>query len=263
MPSWYGSFWMLALFLYLHHHGHPSVDNALRRTHVASLYWSHHSLFWNLPCAPSTHQAHSLIAQTLRVGPHPWLGWQSSLTCPTRYTGWFLPLLTPGRAHPSLWYQQALHHSHSGTLACLALRLPPITTPLQASLVPVSPWEAAEGTWSPRPTILGPGRYRKLQPQVLAQGPGSTTSSLHGGATVTSSVSLTGTRSMGAADLSSREVSVLDAHSQAGDGGEAFDFFEQQDRAEGEGLPLPGLKAEDAERSSEEEEALDPLGIMR
>lgn len=72
-----------------------------------------------------------------------------------------------------------------------------------------------------------------------------------------------GTRSVGAADLSSREVSVLDAHSQAGDGGEAFDFFEQQDRAEGEGLPLPGLKAEDAERSSEEEEALDPLGIMR
>ncbi|XP_032255160.1 HCLS1-binding protein 3-like isoform X1 [Phoca vitulina] len=74
-----------------------------------------------------------------------------------------------------------------------------------------------------------------------------------------------GTRSPGAADLTSRDVSVLDAHSQAQDDGEAFDFFEQQDRAEAEGLPISGRKGEDARNSSEEEEeeALDPLGIMR
>ncbi|KAF3826386.1 hypothetical protein GH733_008911 [Mirounga leonina] len=74
-----------------------------------------------------------------------------------------------------------------------------------------------------------------------------------------------GTRSPGAADLTSRDVSVLDAHSQAQDDGEAFDFFEQQDRVEAEGLPIPGQKGEDARNSSEEEEeeALDPLGIMR
>nr|XP_035968738.1 HCLS1-binding protein 3 isoform X5 [Halichoerus grypus] len=74
-----------------------------------------------------------------------------------------------------------------------------------------------------------------------------------------------GTRSPGAVDLTSRDVSVLDAHSQAQDDGEAFDFFEQQDRAEAEGLPISGRKGEDARNSSEEEEeeALDPLGIMR
>ncbi|XP_006746333.1 HCLS1-binding protein 3 [Leptonychotes weddellii] len=74
-----------------------------------------------------------------------------------------------------------------------------------------------------------------------------------------------GTRSPGAADLTSRDVSVLDAHNQAQDDGGAFDFFEQQDRAEAEGLPIPGQKGEDARNSSEEEEeeALDPLGIMR
>lgn len=70
-----------------------------------------------------------------------------------------------------------------------------------------------------------------------------------------------GTRSPGTADLTSREVSVLDTDSQAEDDGEAFDFFQQQERAEG---PLvPSQKSEDAGPSSEEEEALDPLGIMR
>lgn len=74
-----------------------------------------------------------------------------------------------------------------------------------------------------------------------------------------------GTRSPGAADLSSRDVSVLEAHSQARDDGEAFDFFEQQDQAEGEGVPIPGLQGDHAGKSSEEEEeeVLDPLGIMR
>lgn len=70
-----------------------------------------------------------------------------------------------------------------------------------------------------------------------------------------------GTRSPGAADLTSRDVSVLDTDSQAGDTGEAFDFFQQQEQADG--LPTPGQKDEGAEKSSEEEEALDPLGIMR
>ncbi|XP_054422414.1 HCLS1-binding protein 3 isoform X2 [Pteronotus mesoamericanus] len=70
-----------------------------------------------------------------------------------------------------------------------------------------------------------------------------------------------GTRSPGAADLTSRDVSVLDTDSQAGDSGEAFDFFQQQEQAEGP--PTPGQKDKEAEESSEEEEALDPLGIMR
>ncbi|XP_032722804.1 HCLS1-binding protein 3 [Lontra canadensis] len=73
-----------------------------------------------------------------------------------------------------------------------------------------------------------------------------------------------GTRSPGATDLTSRDVSVLDTHNQAQEDGEAFDFFEQQDRAEPEALPIQGWKGEDAGKSSEEEEeALDPLGIMR
>ncbi|XP_045700620.1 HCLS1-binding protein 3 [Phyllostomus hastatus] len=70
-----------------------------------------------------------------------------------------------------------------------------------------------------------------------------------------------GTRSPGAADLTSREVSVLDTDNHAADAGEAFDFFQQQEQAEGP--PSPGQKDEGAEKSSEEEEALDPLGIMR
>ncbi|XP_037668961.1 HCLS1-binding protein 3 isoform X2 [Choloepus didactylus] len=75
-----------------------------------------------------------------------------------------------------------------------------------------------------------------------------------------------GTRSPGAVDLSSREQSVLAADSQAGDAGEAFDFFEQQDRVVGAGPPILGPKGEDVGKGSEEEEedeALDPLGIMR
>ncbi|XP_036891324.1 HCLS1-binding protein 3 [Sturnira hondurensis] len=67
-----------------------------------------------------------------------------------------------------------------------------------------------------------------------------------------------GTRPPGAADLTSRDVSVLDTDSQAGD---AFDFFQPQEQVEGP--PTPGQKDENAEKSSEEEEALDPLGIMR
>ncbi|XP_028342089.1 HCLS1-binding protein 3 isoform X2 [Physeter macrocephalus] len=75
-----------------------------------------------------------------------------------------------------------------------------------------------------------------------------------------------GTRSPGAADLSCRDFSVLDTDSQGGDDGDAFDFFQQQDRVEGEGLPTLDQKGQDAGKSSEEEEeeeALDPLGIMR
>ncbi|XP_069350240.1 HCLS1-binding protein 3 isoform X2 [Eulemur rufifrons] len=77
-----------------------------------------------------------------------------------------------------------------------------------------------------------------------------------------------GTRSPGAAGLTSRDSSVLgDTHSQAGDDEEAFDFFEQQDQVAGEGPPTLGLKDEDAKKSleeeEEEEEVLDPLGIMR
>ncbi|XP_016080224.1 PREDICTED: HCLS1-binding protein 3 [Miniopterus natalensis] len=69
-----------------------------------------------------------------------------------------------------------------------------------------------------------------------------------------------GTRSPGSADLTSRDVSVLDTDSRAGDEEEPFDFFQQQERAEGP--PTPGQKGDDEEKSSEEE-ALDPLGIMR
>lgn len=44
-----------------------------------------------------------------------------------------------------------------------------------------------------------------------------------------------------------------------------MDFFQQQDRVEDEGLPMLGHQDGDAGKSSEEEEeeALDPLGIMR
>uniref|UniRef100_A0A8C3VVJ8 HCLS1-binding protein 3 n=1 Tax=Catagonus wagneri TaxID=51154 RepID=A0A8C3VVJ8_9CETA len=74
-----------------------------------------------------------------------------------------------------------------------------------------------------------------------------------------------GTRSPGAADLSSRDCSVLDTDSQAADDGDAFDFFQQRDQVEGEGLSTLDQEGEDAGKSSggEEEEALDPLGIMR
>lgn len=76
--------------------------------------------------------------------------------------------------------------------------------------------------------------------------------------------SSTGTRSPGAAGLTSRDSSVLDGtDSQTGNDEEAFDFFEQQDQVAEEGPPIQGLKGEDAEESLEEEEALDPLGIMR
>ncbi|XP_052504686.1 HCLS1-binding protein 3 isoform X2 [Budorcas taxicolor] len=71
-----------------------------------------------------------------------------------------------------------------------------------------------------------------------------------------------GTRSPGAADVGSRDVSVLDTDSHAGDE-DALDFFQQQDQVEDEGLPTLGHQDRDAEKSSEEEEALDPLGIMR
>nr|XP_055108678.1 HCLS1-binding protein 3 [Symphalangus syndactylus] len=73
-----------------------------------------------------------------------------------------------------------------------------------------------------------------------------------------------GTRSPGAAGLTSRDSSVLDGtDSQTGNDEEAFDFFEQQDQVAEEGPPIQSLKGEDAEESLEEEEALDPLGIMR
>lgn len=81
------------------------------------------------------------------------------------------------------------------------------------------------------------------------------------GSRMPSFCSLTGTRSPGAADLPSRSASVLDTDSQAGDDGEALDFFQPQEGVEG--APTPGQKDEDAGASSEEEEALDPLGIMR
>lgn len=73
-----------------------------------------------------------------------------------------------------------------------------------------------------------------------------------------------GTRSAGTAGLATRDPSVLgDAASQPGDSDEAFDFFEQQDDTQ---PPTLGLSNKDAEKSleeEEEEEALDPLGIMR
>lgn len=73
-----------------------------------------------------------------------------------------------------------------------------------------------------------------------------------------------GTRSAGAAGLATRDPSVLgDAASQPGDSDEAFDFFEQQDDMQ---PPTLGLSNKDVEKSleeEEEEEALDPLGIMR
>lgn len=77
-----------------------------------------------------------------------------------------------------------------------------------------------------------------------------------------------GTRSPGAAGLTSRESSAPgDTGSQAGDSEEAFDFFEHQDGVAGVGLPVLGQKSETGEKSLEdeedEEEALDPLGILR
>ncbi|KAM5292188.1 HCLS1-binding protein 3 [Ctenodactylus gundi] len=75
-----------------------------------------------------------------------------------------------------------------------------------------------------------------------------------------------GTRSPGAASLASRDSSALDdTGSQPGDSEEPFDFFEQQDQVAGEGPPLLGLKDESGQKSldEEEEEVLDPLGILR
>lgn len=82
----------------------------------------------------------------------------------------------------------------------------------------------------------------------------------------TSFLSFRGRRLVSLIDLTSRDCSVLDARSQAGDDGDAFDFFKQQDQAEDEGPPILGRKGEDtgkSEEEEEEEEALDPLGIMR
>ncbi|EHB02365.1 HCLS1-binding protein 3 [Heterocephalus glaber] len=68
-----------------------------------------------------------------------------------------------------------------------------------------------------------------------------------------------GTRSPGAAGVTSR-----DTGGQAGHSEEAFDFFEQQDREASVGLPVLGQKSESEEQPlEEEEEALDPLGILR
>lgn len=78
----------------------------------------------------------------------------------------------------------------------------------------------------------------------------------------------TGTRSPGAAGLTGRDSSVPDdTGSQAGDGEEAFDFFEQQDGVAAAGQPVLGQRSEARETSleeeEEEEEELDPLGILR
>ncbi|XP_047378689.1 HCLS1-binding protein 3 [Sciurus carolinensis] len=75
-----------------------------------------------------------------------------------------------------------------------------------------------------------------------------------------------GTRSPGTGGLTSRDSSVLeDTASQAGGDEEAFDFFKQPDRGEGEDPPIPALQdaGKSLEEEEEEEEALDPLGIMR
>ncbi|XP_021508470.1 HCLS1-binding protein 3 isoform X1 [Meriones unguiculatus] len=74
-----------------------------------------------------------------------------------------------------------------------------------------------------------------------------------------------GTRSLGATGLATRDPSVLDdTASQPGDIDEAFDFFEQQDEVP---PPTLGLSHKDVEKSleeaEEEEEVLDPLGIIR
>lgn len=94
--------------------------------------------------------------------------------------------------------------------------------------------------------------------------PGGASSSPSGGCQAPFPSPCTGTRSPGATDLSGRDVSVLDADSQAGDE-DALDFFQQQDHVEDEGLPTLGQQDGDAGKSLEEEEeaALDPLGIMR
>ncbi|XP_007969550.2 HCLS1-binding protein 3 isoform X3 [Chlorocebus sabaeus] len=141
------------------------------------------------------------------------------------------------RVEPSLC-TQALGLGFRNRCPCLALKLSLVTTSLQASLVPISPWGAAAGTWLPP---------KRRPPSIHPDSP-----------------SCSGTRSPGAAGLTSRDSSVLDGtDSQTGNDEEAFDFFEQQDQVAEEGPPIQGLKGEDAEESLEEEEALDPLGIMR
>lgn len=127
------------------------------------------------------------------------------------------------------------------------------------------------GRHPPRSSFWVPGCFRDRP--ALSAGPGAcewggASSSPGNGCQVPPLSPFTGTRSPGAADFSSRDCSVLDTDSQAGDDGDAFDFFQQQDQVESEGLPALGQKGKDAGKSSgeeeeEEEEALDPLGIMR
>lgn len=73
-----------------------------------------------------------------------------------------------------------------------------------------------------------------------------------------------GTRAAGAAGLATRDPSVLgDTASQPGDSEEVFDFFEQQDDVQPPTLNLSNKDVEKSLEEEEEEEALDPLGIMR
>ncbi|XP_049997885.1 HCLS1-binding protein 3 [Alexandromys fortis] len=73
-----------------------------------------------------------------------------------------------------------------------------------------------------------------------------------------------GTRAAGAAGLATRDPSVLgDTASQPGDSDEAFDFFEQQDDVQPPTLNLSNKDVEKSLEEEEEEEALDPLGIIR
>ncbi|XP_036290586.1 HCLS1-binding protein 3 [Pipistrellus kuhlii] len=70
-----------------------------------------------------------------------------------------------------------------------------------------------------------------------------------------------GTSSAGAAEPGGRGVSARGTGGPAADEGETPDFFQQQEGAEGP--PSPGREEDTGKSSEEEEEALDPLGIMR